>query len=73
MVNIRIVRLSVKSNTQLVITFTANLSTAIDSTNIKIEGVGGTTPNLIITSTSVSNKEFTINILPMIRDRKSVV
>ena len=66
MSNLRVVRLSVKSSSSIQITFTANLDSAISLNNVKIEGVGGTTPNVDIISTSVSNKNLTITIRPMV-------
>ena len=66
MANIRIVRSKVLSNTQLKITFTANLDTGIGIENITISGLTGKAASLSVLSVSISNNEMTISTKPMV-------
>ena len=66
MTNIRIVRLAVKTNKTLELSFTHNVETSIGVDNFSITSLSGSTedPNLI--SVSVSNKIVTLTTDPLV-------
>ena len=66
MVNIRVVRSAVLSNTQLKITFTHNLDTDISTSNITISSLTGSVSDPEILSVSISGKEMTVNMRPIV-------
>ena len=65
MVNIRVAYHSVRSNSRIDITFTHNLDTGINSSNIIITSSSGATETLEILSTSISDKVLSIYTRPM--------
>jgi len=66
MVNLRVVRLSVKSSTTIEILFTHNLDTNLGVENISIVGASGGISNPTIISVVPSEKVLTISIRPLI-------
>ena len=66
MANIRVVRTKIISNTKIEITFTTNLDSGIDISNIFIKSLTGSVRNPDITSVSISNNLMTINVRTII-------
>ncbi|MFA5048810.1 MAG: hypothetical protein WC516_07325 [Patescibacteria group bacterium] len=66
MANIRIVRLKIKSSSQLEVDFTTNLDPSVSTDSISIKGAYSGIPDLIVTSVSVSSNILIINVRPMI-------
>jgi hypothetical protein len=66
MTNIRIVRLIVKSATEIEITFTHNVNTSISVENFTITSLNGSVPSVEIISISIENKIVTLYTRPMV-------
>ena len=66
MSNIRVVRLSVRSSTQIEITFTSHLSTDIGINNIEIKAAAGTQTDLYIKSVEIDENILTVYTRPMV-------